>query len=327
MPPHPPESPPLRLPAVLAAATIVGICAALLTMWSVHRRPMWVSDLDQVIVGARVMMQGDNPYAHIGPAREWDSLWPLYYPGPALVLATPLASLTVPVARAVFIATGMFAFTYALLRRAPHCWPMLLSYPALAAVDLIQWAPLLAAATWMPMLGFVAAAKPNIGVAMAAGAVNRRNAIISIGAAAILTIVSLIVLPTWPGDWLAAIREAPHIKPFILRPFGFILLLAALRFRLPEGRSMLALALVPMTAGPQEGLLLASLPRSRKEALLLALISHGMLPVARSTSSLATYQLLSERLAAGVLVFVFLPALAVLLLRANRAERPAQVRA
>ncbi len=115
---------------------------------------MWVSDLDQVIVGARLMLQGDNPYTHIGPGRQWDSLWPLYYPGPALVLATPLAPLPIPAARAVFIATAMFAFTYALLRRAPHCWPMLLSYPVLATVDLTQWAPLLAAETWVPNTGF-----------------------------------------------------------------------------------------------------------------------------------------------------------------------------
>jgi hypothetical protein len=307
---------PRREAAIIAG--LVGIVVAGMALWSIHRKPTWISDLDQVMVGARVILRGGNPYAFIGPGKQWEAIWPLYYPGPALLLALPISSLSIEVARAVFIGLGLSVFTWALLRRASHCWPMLLSYPVLASIDLVQWAPWLAAAMTLPWLGAVAAAKPNIGLAVIVGQRRRADAVVAIAGATLLTVCSLVVLPSWPWDWLAAIRGAPHIKSFVLRPFGFVLLLASLRWRVPEGRALLSLALVPMTAGVQEGLLLATLPRSRKEALVVALISHGMLPVSMSTSRLTTYQALSERLALGGLFFVFVPALALLLLRPNR---------
>jgi hypothetical protein len=53
--------------------------------------------------------------------------------------------------------------------------------------------------------------------------------------------------------------------PPILRPFGFVLLLSGLRWRLPEGRLILAIAFIPQTTLPYELVPLALIPANRLE--------------------------------------------------------------
>ena len=190
---------------------------------------------------------------------------------------------------------------------------MLLSYPAMSAVDLIQWAPWIAAAVTVPWLGMFAAAKPNTGIAVIVGQRRLRDAVVVAGLGAAVTVVSLIMRPSWPLDWWRVIQDGTH-PSMIMRPFGFVLLLAALRWRRPEARTLLALSVLPTTAGPPEGLLFATVARTRKEALVLAIISHAMLPVAISASHLRTFLELSNRNALGVLAFIYVPALVVVLL-------------
>jgi hypothetical protein len=50
-----------------------------------------------------------------------------------------------------------------------------------------------------------------------------------------------------------------------LRPFGFVLLLAALRWRTPEGRLILAIAFLPQSTLPYELVSLALIPANRLE--------------------------------------------------------------
>jgi len=305
----------------LAVSIVVGVAAAVLALSSIIWRPNFISDFDQAVVGIRVLLQGGNPYEHIGPGRAWDYLWPLYYPAPALVLAAPFAVFPILIGRALFIAFGMGVFTWALLKRAPHCWPMLLSYPAMSAVDLIQWAPWMAAALTLPWLGIFAAAKPNTGIAVVVGQRRIRDTLLVAGLGAAVTVISLVIRPSWPLDWWRIIRDGTH-PPMIARPFGFVLLLAAIRWRRPEARTLLALSVLPTTAGPPEGLLFATVARTRKEALMLALVSHAMLPVAISASHFRTFLELSNRNAIGVLAFIYIPALVVLLLTRSTPGEP-----
>jgi hypothetical protein len=271
--------------------------------------------LDQSMAAARFVARGINPYDAIGPGRQWDAPFRLYYPAPAIVVAFPFAMLPLMLGRALFCGLGMAAFAFALLRYRPHCWPMLLSYPALATVAVVQWVPWLAAATMLPWLGAFAAAKPNIGVAVGVAQRGWREFAIATGGTIVLTGLSFALLPSWPVDWFEATRSATHVRSLVLRPLGFVLLLAALRWRIPEGRALLALALVPMTPGPQEGLLLAGVAETRKQALILAIISHAMLPVAQSVLYMPTFVEVADRLSWGVLAFIYVPVLIVLLRR------------
>jgi hypothetical protein len=54
-------------------------------------------------------------------------------------------------------------------------------------------------------------------------------------------------------------------------PGGFLLALAALRWRRPEARLLLAIAIAPQTIVPYDLVPLAVVPESRREVLLMAL--------------------------------------------------------
>jgi hypothetical protein len=137
----------------------------------------------------------------------------------------------------------------------------LLSAPVLVATFQGQWSTWLTAGAVLPWLGFVWAAKPSIGLALFAGWPSRSAAI----GGALVVLLSLIVVPGWVGEWLEVIRGTPHYLAPILRPGGFLLLLAFLRWRRPEARMLGALALIPHTTNPYDMVPLLLIPQSRLE--------------------------------------------------------------
>jgi hypothetical protein len=303
---------------VLAAATIATVVAVLVgTLWPALR-PGGNADVDAVILSARALIVGRDPYreswAHVGPG--WP--WPLQYPLPALLVVLPLSPLPLELGRAVFsgIIIGLLAF--ALTRRA--WWPLLLlgSGPVLQAAVLGQWSPLVTAAALLPALGWALACKPNLGLAVWLGsgdvATARR---LALGAMAAI-LVSLAIFPRWPMSYLASLGHSPH-RSLVLRPFGWLLLLAALSWRAPAARLLLGLALVPQSASFYDAVPALLAARRRGEAVLLSAASSlGYLWwLGRDLRGL-DYPAIAERGWPVVLLTVYLPVLAVLLQREFR---------
>jgi hypothetical protein len=162
------------------------------------------------------------------------------------------------------------AFTAAALRYRRGLPQALLSASLLNAVAQGQWSPLLVAAAVLPWLGFVWTAKPTIGGALFAGYPSRAAS----WGAVTMVLVSVLAWPTWPGEWLNAVRHAEHLRPLVARPGGALLLLALFRWREPEARLLAALACVPQTAGLYESLPLFLIPRDKGEGYLLAALSY-----------------------------------------------------
>ena len=112
------------------------------------------------------------------------------------------------------------------------------------------------------LLGFLLAVRPNTSVALW---VARPSWKTLLGAALFLGL-SVAIFPSWPGDWLAALpADYSTWMPPIFRPFGALLLVAALRWNLPEGRLILATAFLPQTALPYELVALALIPAGGRE--------------------------------------------------------------
>ncbi len=247
-----------RAAAALAASVWAGA-----TVWLRYRHlpPTATSDFDAVWVAARALRAGLDPYAAI-QSPPWP--WTLQYPLTAVLLAWPFTVLPLDVARAVFMgaSTGLFAF--GLSRRA--WWPLiaLLGGPMLIAVSSVQWTPLLAAAVLYPWLGAVWAAKPTTGAALFAGYPSRRALVGGL----VLVGVSFVVWPHWLEGWRHALAGAEQ-QPAILRLGGALLLLGLLRWRLPEGRQLAVLALVPLSPHLYEAVPLALVARTRREMLIL----------------------------------------------------------
>ena len=97
-----------------------------------------------------------------------------------------------------------------------------------------------------------------------------------------------LVWPGWVPEWLASVARTPH-KSHLLRPGGFLLLLALLRWRRPEARLLAVLSLMPQTTALYEALPLALAAERKVEAAAFATPHDGGPPAlpARAAGALA----------------------------------------
>jgi hypothetical protein len=221
-----------------------------------------VSDFDAIWTAGRALRAGGDPYAAIqSPPWPWD----LQYPLPAVLVALPFTLLSLELARATFMGLSLGLLAYAMSARA--WWPLigLAGGQTFFALQSVQWTPLLAASVLLPALRFLWCVKPTSATPLFAAWPDWRPVV----GAVVLLLVSFLVWPGWLDDWLAAARAAPH-RPAILRVGGVLLLLALLRWRLPEGRQLAALAFMPLSPHLYEAVPLLLVARTRKEMLVLA---------------------------------------------------------
>jgi hypothetical protein len=219
--------------------------------------------------GARVLVNGGDPYATAPDVAPFFISEQLFYPATALVASVPVAWLPYHLALAVFFGVGSGLLAYGIARTKPFQLAVFCSFPFVAAMQLGHWSPYVAATLVLPAAGFFIAVKPNLGLAALLGRPSRSMIV----GAAVLVLVSLLVMPSWPARWLAALPLAPsHLLP-ITTWLGAPLILALLRWRRPEARLLLAMSLLPQTATFADQLLLFFVAQTRRESLTLAAIS------------------------------------------------------
>ncbi len=254
-----PPSGRVRLACTLGLATAAAVYVL---VFYAHQSPLAVSDFDAIWTAARALRAGHDPYGAV-PSPPWP--WDLQYPLPAVLVAMPFSFLPLTLARAAFMALGTALLVWGLTRHA--LWPliMLASGQYFWALRSVQWTPLFAAAVLIPALQVLWAVKPTTGLALFAAYPQRRTVLGGL----VLLALAFAAWPAWVGDWLAATARAPH-GPSILKPGGFILLLALLRWRLPEARQLAVIACLPTSPHLYEGLPLLLSARSRRELLALA---------------------------------------------------------
>lgn len=306
----------------LATSAAVTALAVLWFAWGSAREPGYVSDFDQLWHASRVAFDGRDPYAESLAQPAPPGLPPpmgLYYPLTAVVIAAPLAALPLAAARLLWIGAGVFAFTFLVIGRYSYeRVPAVMSGAFLMAVSLAQWSPILACAVMSPAFAWFLAGKPNVGLA-AAAATRPTRRMVFLALAPI--IVAFLWRPDWVAGWRHALSTAEHFRPYILRPGGALLLLALLRWRRPEARWLSVIACVPGTPGVAEALVLFAFPMTLRQCLCLALLTHvPNFVIARS--QFESFAAFADRGALLMLGFVYLPALLVILRRANEGAIP-----
>jgi len=309
----------------LCLVVAAGFAAGALN-WIGHALPPPTgSDIDQLWLAARALAEGRSPYqavmeAHRGSVLGYPLYFSLYYPLPAVLLLLPLAPLSFEVARAVWAGVGVAVFMAAALRYRRGLPQALLSASLLNAVAQGQWSPLLVAAAVLPWFGFAWIAKPTVGAALFAGYPTRA----AVWGAGAMVAVSLLAWPSWPGEWLDAVRHADHLRPLVSRPGGGLLLLALLRWKEPEARLLAALACVPQTASLYESLPLFLIPREKSEGYLLAALSYLPALVPALLQPGATSAPLESEIEASwpwLFLSLYLPALLMVLRKRRSKER------
>jgi len=168
----------------------------------------------------------------------------------------------------VFAALGYAALAYAGAGRRGGLFIALLSASAINAAVGGQWSPLLTAGAAVPWLSVFWVAKPSLGLTLAMAYPHRQ----ALWGAVALTALSFAIMPGWLGDWRSSLDARVHM-PLLLRPGGFLLLLAAIRWRRPEARLLVALAIIPGTSALYETVPLFLVPATRYEGYILAVLS------------------------------------------------------
>jgi hypothetical protein len=234
-----------KVPLFAALAFVVG-CRLALNFWV----PGQKSDFDILYSMASNLVKGESLYP-IGSAS-------FPFPLTAVLLAVPFTALPLELARPLFEILVGWAFAFALWKyRGPYALLALLSGAYVFAMASGQTTPLMVAASLIPALGFLLAVKPLTSISLW---IARPSWTAIVGVALVIGL-SVMILPSWPWDWWMALPlDNSAWVPPVLRPLGFLLLLAALRWRTPEARLILAIAFIPQTTLPYEMVSLALIP-------------------------------------------------------------------
>jgi hypothetical protein len=310
----------------LLIAVVLGVVFAGYSDYFRNRTDMPPSDFQQPRQAGELLLAGKNPYALIGPDRPVHHQFYLIYPATAAAAAMPFTFLPPRVADALFVGVGVALLAWALTRKT-LANPQLLVFTSFAIVttaQTVQWSPYLTAATMMPWLGVLYACKPSVALAYLA-AFPSRIAIIGATAFGLLT---LAIWPWWVAEWLTMVRTVTHMSAPVMRPGGFLLLLALLRWRRPEARLLVGLACIPQTPVLYEVVPLFLLVTTMKEGLLLGILTCACgLLVHSLGSDIAGYNEWMTLSGRWMVWLVYLPSLMTVLRRPNEfpAHAPSRV--
>jgi hypothetical protein len=282
------------------------------------------SDFSPLWFSARSMMSGLNPYELIGPGKAFDFPWPEYYPATAFVVAYPFSWLPEALASALFVGISSFLLAYGVTRDGWYRLPLFLSASYVIGARAAEPTALLAASLCLPALAATYAMKPNLGLALLASSLSSKSYRAAVVGGVALLVLSFVLIPSWVPNWLSiAGTSRQHDFP-ILQWGGPLVLLGLSRWRRPEARLLVALACIPQTVYWYEGLYLLLIPATFRESLLLSFISSMGFIAERSLVGWnpdANFRYAAD----FVVLFLFLPALIMVLRRPNEGKLPAWV--
>jgi hypothetical protein len=299
-----------------AVAVVVGIIACCFLLLTLRFLPDSHTDFSIAWNGAKLLLEGRNPYELIGPGREVSYPFTLHYPASTLVAAMPLTLLSERAADLVFVflSASVLAFV-ATQENFNRLW----IFPSAAFIISAragQYTPLMAAGYFAPWAAVLLPIKPSTGLAVM-GSWSSKRAWVSGGVSAFILLgISFLMLPNWPREWIDATTSSGEYVSPLRKMGGFVLLLALLKWRQREARLLLLLALIPQVSSWYEGLLPMLVGRTKRECQLLSLTSSlGYLMLIPLSFMSPTQEIAIPVVGDMMNAFCYLPALIVVLRR------------
>lgn len=294
-------------------AIIVGLACAIGVWLVIQRMPVTAfKDFTYPWRAARALLAGQDPYVVIQPTGHYPFEARFPYPLTAALVATPVAWLAGPIAAALFFGLSSGALAWGLLRDG-GVWRLwtLASVPFAMAMSVVQWSPLLVAGALLPAFGWAFACKPTVGLALFAARPSWQAVVGGVA----LTVASLVILPAWPREWLAVTATVRGHGALVMHPFGWLPLLALVRWRDGDARLVAALACVPQNPFFYDQLPLLLVARSGRSAATLAALSWIAYVATKATCADPNY--CGDESAPWVLWLLYVPATALVLARGD----------
>lgn len=222
---------------------------------------------------ARALLAHRDPYTTIVPVGQFPFDNYFKYPLPAAILALPVAWMSGAAAAAVFGGASAALLAWGLTKDGWHRLWILVSAPFAITLESGQWSTLLMAGALVAPISWVAVCKPTVGLAVFA---YRPNWWAVLGSM-ILLLASFVILPSWLGGWMSSVRADPAHKYITLVSVtgGPLVLLALLRWRRPEARYLLALAIVPQILTFYTAFLPMLVAETKRESQTMAILGSA----------------------------------------------------
>ena len=276
------------------------------------------TDFDFYWHAASLWRHGLDPYAMRPGDPAWPLPDPLFYPATTLTLVWPLTFLPVRVAALVFAAGAAAGMAWLATRDGWWRLAVLLSSPVLLhAISYGQWSPYLVVGALVPSAAFLLTAKPTLGLACFCYRPTWR----AVASMAAIGVLSLALMPNWPLRWLENLRAVRYHPAPIAMPFGWLALLALLRWRQPEARLVVAMACVPQLLAYGDQLPLVLVARTKVEGACLAV--SAWLTFLMGFARPSAWSFLTVEGGLYVLLGCYAPALYIVLRRPNVGPTPA----
>lgn len=287
----------------IVVSAVIGVASGAFCFFLMRRTQMGAGDFVWAIHLAQHRLVGQNPY---------DEPMQLY-PFTAALFGLPFVHVSPEVAAGGFYGLSSALLAFGLTRDRYHRLLVFLAYPYWIGMLYVQWSPIIAASSFFPLLLPATMAKPQVGIPVFVSRFSLRG----LGACLCVAAASLIAMPRWPMLWLSEFGKYPHFFAILVIP-GPIILLALIRYRDPDAVLLLLTACMPQRWF-FDTFILWLIPNSRREILITVFFSWccGILRwyhVPHSATEVGRW----------VVLFIYLPMLAILLLRGRPSKESPQ---
>jgi hypothetical protein len=281
----------------LLICTLIGLASGFLCWAILDRNHQDAGDFRWAIRVAEALLHHQNPYTT--PLQR--------YPVTAGFFALPFVHLRMEVAGGIFFGLSSSLLAFGLTRRGYASLFVFLAFPYWSSLITAQWAPLIMAGAFFPILMTTVLVKPQTAIPVAATHLTWKG----VAGCVILFVASLAIMPGWPRLWLGQFHYYENYVPLFVFPGPVLLLALASRQDLDAGL-LLTAAIMPQRWF-YDAFILWLIPKTRRELLATAFLSWV-------PALLRLYHKPADMTEVGrwSLLWIYLPMLFVLLLRIPR---------
>lgn len=277
----------------------IGVASGVFCWFWLERARHGAGDFNWAIWAAQDLLAHRNPYLRLMQL----------YPLPAALFGLPFCWMRPTIAGGFFYGISSALLAFGISRHGYHRLLVFLAFPYWAGLIEAQWGPLILASAFSASLLPATLAKPQLGLPILFTTPTRRGLLVCLA----VLLLSFVLFPRWPWQWWGSTAQYARFVPLMVFP-GPLLALALFRYRQRDVRMLMLTALMPQRWF-YDAFILWFIPKTRREIAWSALLSWG-------AAVWRWYHVPHSFIQVGrwIVIFIYLPMLAMILLRKHKTD-------